>query len=706
MALFLSSFLPQPILGQSTLRVGDANIEFTTTKPKGEMLMGRISAVGDLSVTGASLGSLFGLTTLTVSQPDITITGDITQFGFQESGITHITFSNCDNLESIILSNNEIESISFSGSVPNLSSIQLEMNKLQGEQMTSFINSLPDRSAATTKGSLVIFNETSGIGEQNICTALDAKKATDKGWTVYKTNIQGTLTEYQGVGAVTTHKVTVVPATEGGRFYIKGVTGDSNEFEIEEGTVCEVGVNEEIGWKLETLTYNGQDIKDTKSFTVEGPGTLTGSFKKLTYTVTLQSNELGTISIVDYDSETLQSVTHGSVLYVDAQPQDNKHELTSLKVNGKEILPNLYFVVYSNVTVEATFSEIVIPTPETEEIVMTSSRQAGDKIVLWMICDERPEIEGATGSYEKGKDVEYTLTSSTVKIKGTVRAMRCKQNDLTALDVTKAKSLNVLYAQENALSHLDVSKNPLMADLSCSLNQISTLDVSNNPKLRNLYCYNNNIESLDLTVNSELEQLFCYTNKMSTLLMGEHPKLHNLICFDNNLSEIKVDQMGGLNWFWCFTNQFKGAPMDKLINDLPNSTAEDKELIIVNLKNGQEAEGNICTADHVKTAKSKGWTVYDYNGKYNDKIEYLGNNNALKGTFTSSLSVRYSAIDQTVIVMGAQPKSLVVVSSVEGVQVKTATTDYMGRAILDASTLANGVYLLSTGDTTVKILVQ
>ncbi len=703
MALVMSIVMPQAVLGQNALREGESKIEFTTKKTAGAQLFGKIETEGDPIVEGARLTKVGPASILTLTQSSVTVKGELLHFAFPSSEITDVIFTNCTKLKTVNLSSNQISSINFTGA-PNVSMIYLDANKLEGASMTNFISSLPDHSTAESKGKLVILNTAPTSGEKNKCTAEQVNAAKAKGWVVYKTNIQGVESEYLGEGGVPKHKVTIVPATEGGRFYIKGTNNVLTEFEMEQGTVCEVGVGEEQGWELATLTYNGEDIKNTKKFTVTGPGTLTGSFKKLRFPVTLVSNDYGTISIQGYDSEALKSVEYGSTLVVVPQGKDETCELTSLKVKGKEILPELSFVVRSATTVEAIFTQGGSTTPEGEEIVLTTSRKAGEKIVLWIASGDVPVIEGATGTFAQGKDVEYTLTSSTVKIKGVVRAFRCKNSNVTALDVTKAKSLRLLFAQENALSKLDVSKNALLEDLSCSLNQLAVLNLANNPNLKTLYCYNNNIQSLDLTANANLEQVFCYTNEMNTLKLGEHPNLQNLICFDNNLAEIKIDKLNSLNWFWCFMNQFKGASMDVLMNDLPNSNAEGKELIIVNFQFGQEAESNICTEDHVKTAKSKGWTVYDYNGDYSQKKEFQGVK-SIENTLSSAVSVRYSSTHQIIVVEGAQANVPVVVNTLEGVRVVATSTDHAGNAVLDAASLAKGVYLLSAGNATFKVLV-
>ena len=61
--------------------------------------------------------------------------------------------------------------------------------------------------------------------------------------------------------------------------------------------------------------------------------------------------------------------------------------------------------------------------------------------------------------------------------------------------------------------------------------------------------------------------------------------------------------------------------MDALVNSLWKNQL-GAQIIIIDTKD--QNEGNVCTETHVAIAKSKGWTVCDYNG--GDIQEYEGNN--------------------------------------------------------------------------------
>ncbi len=77
------------------------------------------------------------------------------------------------------------------------------------------------------------------------------------------------------------------------------------------------------------------------------------TFVQQTFTVTLTSNEHGTISIVE--NVDLKAVPYGTTLTVQATGKNDKCELTALTANGEDILATKKFVVKGATEVKATF---------------------------------------------------------------------------------------------------------------------------------------------------------------------------------------------------------------------------------------------------------------------------------------------------------------------------------------------------------------
>ena len=70
-------------------------------------------------------------------------------------------------------------------------------------------------------------------------------------------------------------------------------------------------------------------------------------------------------------------------------------------------------------------------------------------------------------------------------------------------------SLITLRCKNNQLTSLDLSQNTVLEGLDCSSNKLTSLDLSQNTVLEELDCYKNQLTSLDLSQNIVLEALFC-----------------------------------------------------------------------------------------------------------------------------------------------------------------------------------------------------
>ena len=95
----------------------------------------------------------------------------------------------------------------------------------------------------------------------------------------------------------------------------------------------------------------------------------------------------------------------------------------------------------------------------------------------------------------------------------------CSENNLTTLDLSNNKRLNVLYCSTNHLASLKVSGNTKLEWLDCVDNQLTSLDVSNNTELQQLSCTNNQLSTLDVSKNTKLIKLLCANNPLTALYL-------------------------------------------------------------------------------------------------------------------------------------------------------------------------------------------
>ena len=162
----------------------------------------------------------------------------------------------------------------------------------------------------------------------------------------------------------------------------------------------------------------------------------------------------------------------------------------------------------------------------------------------------------------------FTVTAdgTEIKVYGTITGFDCKKNyddNLTAIDVSKNKSLTQLYCSGNRLTALDLSKNTKLTYLYCSGNNLSSLDLSKNTQLIGLDCSYNNLSILDLSKNTQLKDLACGSNKLTDLDLSKNTQLKKLYCWDNQLGSLDVSGCTQLKKLYCEGNQLGSLDLSK-----------------------------------------------------------------------------------------------------------------------------------------------
>ncbi len=131
----------------------------------------------------------------------------------------------------------------------------------------------------------------------------------------------------------------------------------------------------------------------------------------------------------------------------------------------------------------------------------------------------------------------------------------CKENQLTALDVSHNTALKILDCNSNQLTSLNVSGCSALTNLFCHKNQLTALDVSNNTKLERLACGENQLTSLNVSGCSALTNLFCDKNQLTALDVSNNTKLEGLDCNSNQLTSLNVSGCSALGSLVCSHNQ-------------------------------------------------------------------------------------------------------------------------------------------------------
>ena len=142
--------------------------------------------------------------------------------------------------------------------------------------------------------------------------------------------------------------------------------------------------------------------------------------------------------------------------------------------------------------------------------------------------------------------------------------LNCSSNSLSSLNVTKNTALTYLNCSSNKLSTLDVSKNTALTYLGCSSNQLSTLDVSRNTALEKMYCGGNHqLNSLDVSKNTALIWLDCQNSQLSALDVSKNTALTMLHCLSNQLSTLDLTKNTALSYLDCSGNQLNSLDVTK-----------------------------------------------------------------------------------------------------------------------------------------------
>lgn len=184
-----------------------------------------------------------------------------------------------------------------------------------------------------------------------------------------------------------------------------------------------------------------------------------------------------------------------------------------------------------------------------------------------------------------------------------LETLKCWDNELTALDVSKNTELTRLYCRSNRLAALDVTQNKNLEELDCesdsllSYMKLTKLDVSQNKALKKLNCYGvkmkelnvsgctalerldcggNQLDALDVSQNTKLTFLDCASNQLTALDVSKNPELKDLYCRNNFLAELDVSKNLELKSISCGKNGLTSLDLDK-----------NKEITYVNLDNHQ-----------------------------------------------------------------------------------------------------------------------
>lgn len=178
-------------------------------------------------------------------------------------------------------------------------------------------------------------------------------------------------------------------------------------------------------------------------------------------------------------------------------------------------------------------------------------------------------------------------------------------------------ALETLKCWDNELTALDVSKNTELTSLSCGFNKLTELDVSQNAKLENLHCEGETLSymrltELDVSQNTALKELNCYGVKMQKLNVSGCTALERLDCGGNQLDALDVSTNVNLIELRCSSNRLDALDVSKN-SKLKDLSCRDNFLAVLNVSKNPELKSIVC--------ERNGLTSLDLDK--NKKIDYI-----------------------------------------------------------------------------------
>ena len=202
-----------------------------------------------------------------------------------------------------------------------------------------------------------------------------------------------------------------------------------------------------------------------------------------------------------------------------------------------------------------------------------------------------------------------------------LETLKCWDNELTGLDLSKNTALKDLQCSNSKLQSLDLSQNPNLTQLYCGENPLTTLDLSKNAKLKVLDCSGfanrrTKLTELDLSQNTALESLDCSRNELKQLNVSGCTELEKLSCSSNQLTTLDVSKNVNLTFLNCGSNQLTALDVSNNPK-LKDLSCGYNSLTLLDLSKNPELE--------ILSCRKNGFTSLDLdaNKKIGEKILYL-----------------------------------------------------------------------------------
>ena len=197
-----------------------------------------------------------------------------------------------------------------------------------------------------------------------------------------------------------------------------------------------------------------------------------------------------------------------------------------------------------------------------------------------------------------------------------LKQLKCYNNNLTTLDLSKNTILTKLQCQKNQLTSLNLRANTQLQELRCGNNELVSLDVSG-IDLQYFYCSNNQLTSLNLDGHASLRDFDCSDNELSTLKIGTKNNLFRITCGQNNLASLNVNNVPELQYLYCDSNQLTELDVSNNL-ELKELECQSNQLTSLDVSTNTKLNRLQCYNNHLTSLDiSNCATGIDFNGGSN-----------------------------------------------------------------------------------------
>ena len=381
-------------------------------------------------------------------------------------------------------------------------------------------------------------------------------------------------------------------------------------------------------------------------------------------------NDNATNPGVDGCRDTIATAKHWSVLDANGdvaiQNDQNAYSCPSSSGYGLNTDIKMKLTVAKGSTIK--FSLMGNRIPELSKIV------CGNKIQYALI-----------GTAYKTINVQVPTDATEIVIYGNVSNFNCSGNrdNLTGVAINDNPELLSLNCSANAIGNLYLDNNDLLT-LICGSTKIGYLDVSMNTNLFSLWCDSTNISSLDLRYNDQLQMLNLSANPKLTRLNIEGA---------DSLLRIAIDG--------C---RFSDCGLDSIFKALPVHIPMDNAMIFIKNSSASNNPGVDGCRDTIAT--NKHWIVLNKNGSRIHNTTYTcGSGTDIPTVFAEGFTISPNPSKDFVTIESPATDEEIAVTDLSGRKILTARIAD-GKAVLDISSLADGMYLVRIGNRVERLIKE